>query len=47
VADIALYAYTHVAADGGFELDPYPGIAAWLGRVEQVPGFRTMTEACR
>jgi glutathione S-transferase len=33
VADIALYAYTHVAAQGGFDLAPYPGIRAWLARI--------------
>jgi glutathione S-transferase len=38
LADIALYAYTHVAHEGGFDLDPYPGIRAWLGRVAAEPG---------
>ena len=33
LADIALYAYTHVAAEGGFDLSDYPAIVAWLGRV--------------
>ena len=33
IADIALYAYTHVAEDGGLELAPYPQLRAWLGRV--------------
>ena len=33
LADIALYAYTHVAPEGGFELEPYPSIRAWLDRV--------------
>lgn len=33
VADISLYAYTHVAPEGGFDLGPYPAIQAWLGRV--------------
>lgn len=33
IADIALYAYTHVAEEGGFTLDPYPNVRAWLGRV--------------
>lgn len=42
-ADIALYAYTHVADEGGFPLDPYPAIRAWLERVEAVPGFVPMT----
>lgn len=39
VADIALYAYTHVAADGGFDLTPYRAIRDWLGRVQAQPGF--------
>jgi glutathione S-transferase len=39
VADIALYAYTHEAAMGGFELEAYPAIRAWLARVEATPGF--------
>ena len=38
LADIALYAYTHVAGEGGFELDPYPAIDAWLQRVAAEPG---------
>lgn len=38
LADLALYAYTHVAPEGGFDLDAYPGIRAWLGRVASVPG---------
>ncbi|HEX5225930.1 MAG TPA: glutathione S-transferase family protein [Solirubrobacteraceae bacterium] len=33
IADIALYAYTHVAPEGGFELDRYPAINTWLARV--------------
>lgn len=38
IADIALYAYTHVADEGGFELDAYPAIRAWLERVAAQPG---------
>jgi glutathione S-transferase len=38
IADIALYAYTHCAADGGFDLDPYPAVRAWLERVRSQPG---------
>ena len=38
IADIALYAYTHVAPQGGIELDGYPRINAWLGRVAAHPG---------
>jgi glutathione S-transferase len=38
LADIALYAYTHVAHEGGFELERYPAIRAWLERVASEPG---------
>jgi glutathione S-transferase len=38
IADIALYAYTHVAHEGGFDLDGYPAIPAWLERVAAQPG---------
>ena len=38
VADIALYAYTHVAHEGGFDLEPYPAVRAWIGRVASQPG---------
>jgi len=37
IADIALYAYTHCAADGGFDLAAYPQVRAWLGRVKEMP----------
>lgn len=37
IADIALYAYTHVADEGGFSLEPYPSIRAWLARVASHP----------
>ncbi len=37
IADIALYAYTHVADEGGFDLGPYPAIRAWLARVASHP----------
>jgi glutathione S-transferase len=39
IADIALFAYTHTAAEGGFDLEPYRGIRAWLDRVRAQPGF--------
>ena len=42
VADIALYAYTHVADEGGFDLGDYPRINAWLKRVESQDGFVPM-----
>ena len=38
IADIALYAYTHVAGEAGFDLEPYPAIEAWLARVAEQPG---------
>ena len=38
IADIALYAYTHVAGEGGFDLAGYPAILDWLERVEAQPG---------
>ncbi len=38
LADLALYAYTHVAHEGGFELDDYGAIRAWLERVSAEPG---------
>jgi glutathione S-transferase len=38
LADIALYAYTHVADEGGFDLGGYPAIGEWLGRVAAQPG---------
>jgi glutathione S-transferase len=37
IADIGLYAYTHVADEGGFDLSTYPGIRAWLERVARQP----------
>lgn len=42
LADIALYAYTHVAEGGGFALGDYPAVSAWLKRVGAVPGFIPM-----
>ncbi|AQA18853.1 glutathione S-transferase [Halioglobus japonicus] len=41
-ADVALYAYTHVAPEGGFELVQYPAIGAWLARIEALPNFAAM-----
>jgi glutathione S-transferase len=38
LADIALYGYTHVAAEAGFEMERYPAIGAWLERVAREPG---------
>lgn len=44
IADIALYAYTHVAEEGGFDLKPYPAVRAWLARVAQRPGHIPITQ---
>jgi glutathione S-transferase len=38
IADIALYAYTHVAHEGGFDLAPFAAVRAWLARVAAQPG---------
>ena len=43
IADIALFAYTAVAGDGGFDLAGYPRIGDWLSRVRETPGFVAMT----
>ncbi len=42
LADIALYAYTHVAGEGGFNLDNYPHVNAWMARVANQPGHVTI-----
>jgi glutathione S-transferase len=42
IADIALYGYTHVAGEGGFDLDRYPAVQAWLARVAAEPGHITI-----
>jgi glutathione S-transferase len=42
LADVALYAYTHVAHEGGFDLSPYPAVRAWLDRFAALPGFVPM-----
>jgi len=43
IADISLYAYTHVAAEGGFDLAAYPAIGAWLDRVAGQPSHEPIT----
>ncbi len=43
IADIALYAYTHVAHEAGFEMDRYEAIGGWLGRVAAQPGHIPIT----
>ena len=43
IADIALYAYTHVAPEAGFDLEPLPAVRAWLERVAAEPGLIPIT----
>lgn len=43
LADVALYAYTHVAADGGFDLAAFPAVTSWLRRIEAAPGYVPMS----
>ena len=43
LADIALYAYTHVAPQGGFALEAYPNIRAWIDRISLQPGWAPIT----
>lgn len=45
IADIALYAYTHVADEGGFSLENYAAIQAWIDRIEARPNFVPMVTA--
>lgn len=44
LADIALFAYTHVCEQGSFALDDYPAVTAWLARMRGLPGFAAMQE---
>ncbi|MBD8574214.1 glutathione S-transferase family protein [Pseudomonas syringae] len=44
IADITLYAYTHVAHQGGYDLDAYPAIGRWLVRVQNQPGYVGMLD---
>lgn len=45
IADIGLYAYTHVAEEGGFELTKFPAILAWFKRIESQPGHILITDS--
>jgi glutathione S-transferase len=45
IADLALFAYTHRADEGGFDLQPYAAVRAWLARCEQQPGVTLMPRA--
>ena len=42
IADFALYGYTHVAGEGGFDLDRFPAVQAWIARVASEPGHVTI-----
>jgi len=44
IADIALYAYTHVAPEGGFDLAPFPAVRAWIARVAEQPRHLRITD---
>jgi glutathione S-transferase len=44
IADISLYAYTHVAPEGGFSLQPYPSLREWLARVAAQPGHIAISD---
>jgi glutathione S-transferase len=44
LADISLFAYTHVAHEGGFDLAPYPNIRSWCDRIASQPGWTPITE---
>jgi glutathione S-transferase len=43
IADISLFAYTHVAGEGGFDLGRYPAVVEWTERVKEEPGFVPIT----
>jgi len=45
IADISLFAYTHVAEEGGFELSSYPALRTWIVNIKQLPGFVAMPPA--
>ena len=44
IADIALYAYTHVAGEGGFDLERYLAVRAWISRIAEQPGHIPITQ---
>jgi glutathione S-transferase len=47
LADVALYAYTALAPEGGISLEPYKAIRAWLARIEALPGFVPMARSAK
>lgn len=44
LADISLYAYTHVAHEGGFDLSAYPAISSWIARIQGLQGYVGMDD---
>ena len=42
IADIAVFPYVALAGDGGIDLDPYPHVQAWIGRIQALPGYIPM-----
>lgn len=44
LADIALYAYTHVAEEGDYDLSGYPSVQAWINRFSKIPGYVGITD---
>lgn len=44
IADISLYAFTHVADEGGYELTPYPKIKKWMNRIKALPNYIEMSQ---
>ena len=43
IADLSLYAYTHVANEGGFDLNKYQGIKKWMAKIESMPNYVAMS----
>ncbi|MBX2883013.1 MAG: glutathione S-transferase family protein [Granulosicoccus sp.] len=44
VADVAVFGYTHLADEGGFQLSAFPAITQWIERVENQPGYRSIND---
>ena len=47
LADIALYAYTHVAEEGDYDLSSYPAVQAWISRIAALPNYVSITDKDR
>lgn len=45
IADIGLFAYTHVADEGGFDLTRFPAIQAWIERIKAMPKYISITQS--